>query len=405
MDNDFNRELVLKKVGQEHLAQYDELLSYVFQVTESDIESSGYENKREMVRAKKPVLEQSKVFGWFNGDQLISQIAIYPCQVNIHGKVFEMGGVTGVGTYPEYANHGLMKDLISLALKEMRKDKQWISYLYPYNIPYYRRKGWEIMSDKLSFKIRDTQLPKTVDVPGIVERKDVDDPDVYKVYNEFALQNHGAMIRKPLNWDEYWRFENQEERTAAIYYDQKQQPMGVMFYWIEEEVFHIKEMYYLNQAARNGLWNFISAHFSMIYWVQGDIFKNEPLSFLLDDSEITETIAPYFMARIVDVKEFLMAYPFFKPVADFYFEVSDPAAEWNNGIFALSWDENERLTVTDQPKGQKVKLDIQTLTCMMMNYRRASYLARIERLEADKKAISLLETTLPDMEAYFSDYF
>jgi hypothetical protein len=36
-------------------------------VTESDIENSGYENKREMVRAKKPVLEQSKVFGWFHG--------------------------------------------------------------------------------------------------------------------------------------------------------------------------------------------------------------------------------------------------------------------------------------------------------------------------------------------------
>ena len=49
-----------------------------------------------------------------------------------------------------------MKDLIEKALIQMRQDQQWISYLYPYNIPYYRRKGWEIMSDKLSFKIKDT---------------------------------------------------------------------------------------------------------------------------------------------------------------------------------------------------------------------------------------------------------
>ena len=48
MDSDFKKNLVLKPVGEEHLAQYDELLSYVFQVTESDIENSGYENKREM---------------------------------------------------------------------------------------------------------------------------------------------------------------------------------------------------------------------------------------------------------------------------------------------------------------------------------------------------------------------
>ena len=72
-----------------------------------------------------------------------------------------MGGVTGVGTYPEYANHGLMKDLIQTALEEMRQDKQWISYLFPYNIPYYRRKGWEIMSTSylLKFGIRNYQKP------------------------------------------------------------------------------------------------------------------------------------------------------------------------------------------------------------------------------------------------------
>lgn len=61
-----------------------------------------------------------------------------------------------------------MKDLIEKALIQMRQNQQWISYLYPYNIPYYRRKGWEIMSNKLSFKIKDTQLPKQVDLPEIV---------------------------------------------------------------------------------------------------------------------------------------------------------------------------------------------------------------------------------------------
>lgn len=143
----------------------------------------------------------------------------------------------------------------------------------------------------------------------------------------------------------------------------------------------------------------------MIYWVKGDIYKNEPLSFLLDDSEIKETIAPYFMARIVDVKEFLQEYPFYKQVEPFYFEVSDPVADWNNGVFAVSWDEAGQVQVSNQPIGHKVKLSIQTLTCLLMNYRRASYLARIERLEADKETIQLLEETLPDMEAYFSDYF
>lgn len=404
MDKPFNHNLTIRPVEEKDVAQFNELLSYVFQVTKSDIEESGFENKREMIKSKKPILELSKVFGWFNKEQLVSQIAIYPCEVNIHGTLYKMGGVTGVGTYPEYAGHGLMNELIRVALENMRESQQWISYLYPYSIPYYRRKGWEIMSDKLTFKIRDTQLPKNVDVPGMVERQEVDHEDVYKVYNQFAKENHGALQRTKFNWEEYWRYENEEQRTAAIYYGTNGEPKGVLFYWIAEEVFHIKEMFYLNQEARNGLWNFITAHFSMVYWIQGNIYKNEPLAFLLEDGQIRETIEPYFMARIVDVEEFLKSFPFKPFRKNFHFVVSDPLAKWNNGVFGLIW-EDEQLTVTREAVGQPVYLDIQTLTCLLMNYRRAAYLARIERIETDKETLRTLERIIPDMAAYFSDDF
>lgn len=404
MEKTFHQNLVIRSVEEEDVNQFNELLSYVFQVTESDIEESGFENKREMIKSKKPILELAKVFGWFNKDQLISQIAIYPCEVNIHGTLYKMGGVTGVGTYPEYAGHGLMSQLIRVALQNMRDNHQWISYLYPYSIPYYRRKGWEIMSDKLTFKIRDTQLPKNVEVAGMVERRDVDDEDVYKVYNQFAKENHGALQRSQFNWEEYWRYENEEERTAAIYYDQNGEAKGVLFYWIAEEVFHIKEMFYLNQEARNGLWNFISAHFSMVYWIQGNIYKNESLAFLLEDSQIKETIEPYFMARIVDIEKFLKDFPF-KPFHQaFHFVVEDPIAEWNTGIFGLNWIDDQ-LEITREAVGNPVYLDIQTLTCLLMNYRRAAYLARIERMKTDEETLRILERIIPDMAAYFSDDF
>ncbi|MFS0932755.1 enhanced intracellular survival protein Eis [Enterococcus casseliflavus] len=404
MDNNFHQNLHIRAVEEKDVDQFNELLSYVFQITESDIEESGYESKREMIKSKRPILELSKVFGWFNEDKLISQIAVYPCEVNIHGKLIKMGGVTGVGTYPEYAGHGLMKDLIKLALETMREDQQWISYLYPYNVPYYRRKGWEIMSDKLTFKIRDTQLPKTKEVPGIVERKEVDDSDVFTVYNQFSRDNHGALQRTSFHWEEYWRYENEEERTAAVYYNASGHPTGVLFYWVAEEVFHVKEMFYLNQEARNGLWNFISAHFSMVYWVKGDIYSNEPLSFYLDDSQIKETIEPYYMARIVDVEQFLKNFPFEAFQTPFHFVVSDPVADWNNGIFGVQYNHGE-IVVSREAIGKAVQLDIQTLSCLLMNYRRPAYLERVERLNTDSETLALLESIIPDMEAYFSDYF
>jgi predicted acetyltransferase len=399
-----NDKLILRSVGPEYLKQYNDLLRYVFQVTERDIQEGGYADD-ELIHAKQPILRDAAVFGWFNEyDELISQIAIYPLKINIHGRVFEMGGVTGVGTYPEYAGRGLMISLIKKALEDMRNKGQWISLLYPYSIPYYRRKGWEIISDHMTYTIKDTQIPKSAPVPGYVERTTVDEPNVIRVYEKYSLITHGAMIRNNLAWEEYWRWENEEERIAAIYYNERDEEEGYLFYWISDDIFHIKEAVYLSQNARKALWNFIAAHDSMIDSVQGHQYKNEPISFLLDDGDIEEEISPYVMARIVDVKEFLLEYPFASPGNTFHFVVTDPLAEWNNGVFAVRWEQG-RVVVSNLPAGSPVRLDIQTLTTMLMSYKRPSYLSRIERLQTDPATLSMLERIIPSEAPCFSDYF
>ncbi|MDR1074752.1 MAG: GNAT family N-acetyltransferase [Xanthomonadaceae bacterium] len=398
--------LRLKPVGLEYLDQFNELLRYVFQVTNQEIAESGYRDG-ELIQAKRPVLQNADVIGWFNeDDELVSQLAVYPCRVNVHGRIYSMAGVTGVGTYPEYTSLGLMRELIRTGLEHMRERGQWIAYLHPYSIPYYREKGWEIMSDHLTFNIRDSQLPRVADVDGYVERLAAGDPDVIAVYDQFARITHGAMIREPLNWDEYWRWENEDERTAGVYYGHDGRPLGYVLYWIADEVFRIKEMIYLNQEARKGLWNFISAHFSMINSVHGNIYRNEPVAFLLEDGEIEETVSPYIMGRIVDVEAFLRDYPFPRdPAEPFHFVVEDPLAEWNNGVFSVQWDDLGQTMVGREPLGRPVKANIQTLTALLMSYRSPSYLHRIERLEADEATIKMLEYLIPDQEPYFSDYF
>jgi predicted acetyltransferase len=404
-DNKIRKKLTIKQVGLKYLDQYNELLRYVFQVTQRQVIESGYKDG-ELIRSKRPILQEAEVFGWFTEkDELISQICIYPFHVNIHGKIYNMGGVTGVGTYPEYANLGLMNDLIKLALQKMREKGQFISYLYPYLVPYYRRKGWEIMSDRMTFTIKDTQLPKNKEVPGHVERFDVDDPLVTDIYDRFARLTHGALIRNKFEWDEYWRWDNEEERTAAVYFDHADIPQGYVFYWVEDDIFHIKEIIYLTQEARKGLWNFIYAHYSMIDIVKGETFMNEPLAFLLDESQITETIEPYFMARIVDVKEFLQQYPFEEDFKPFHFIVTDPVAEWNNGIFSVRQGDNGNNIIGNVPVGPAIQTDIQTLSCMMMSYKRPNYLHKIERLSTNRPTVRLLEDIIPEQPPYFSDYF
>lgn len=397
-------QLELKSVTLDDFEQFNDLLKYVFQVTSTTEEEGGYA-EGEFDQAKMPVLERSDVIGWFRDDQLVSQICVYPLKVNMHGKIMDMGGVTGVGTYPEYANLGLMKELIGEALKRMKNEGQYISYLYPYSVPYYRRKGWEIITDRIRYVVRDYQLPKYEKISGHVERLPIDHPDVLETYNKYALANHGALIRSELDWAEYWRWEKEEERTAAVYYNEDDQPEGYILYWVARDVFHIKDMIYMNQDGRIALWNFISAHFSMIDFVHGNNFTSDPIAFLMEDAQIEEKIQPYYMGRIVDVENFLKAYPFTPQSKPFHFKVYDPVANWNNGIFALQWDDQENLTVSSKAIGSEIRLDIGTLTSMLMSYRRPSYYHEIEKIMTDKLGLRLLEQAVPESTPYFSDYF
>lgn len=395
----------MKKVGLEHLEQYNQLLRYVFQVTYGELQNIGW-GEDEIIRAKSPILEQADVLGWFDGEKLVSQVAVYPFQVRIFNQTYDMGGLTGVGTFPEYSNQGLMHKLLYQALENMRKRNQSIAFLYPYSIPYYRRKGWEIISDKITYEIRDYQLPKNKQVPGEVERVDVESEQVKKAYERFALQTHGAMLRNDLAWNEYCRWDS-DDLMAAIYYNDGGQPDGYVLYWIADEIFHIKDMIFINEEARSGLWNFISAHFSMISKVIGDIYTDETLAFLLEDADIKETISPYFMARIVELEQFIVQYPFKPDTTDreWTFTLDDPLLSWNQGVFTLRITSEGKGEVIRTSERSSNKIDIQTMTTMLLGYKRPDYLHKIGRISCSPETVDMLEDAIKQQTPYFSDYF
>lgn len=399
------KQLKMKPVDADHLEQYNQLLRYVFQVTERELAQTGWEDD-EIMRTKLPVLQQADVLGWFDGDKLISQVAVYPFQVRIFGRSYDMGGLTGVGTYPEYSSQGLMYKLLCKALEHMRARGQSISFLFPYSIPYYRRKGWEIVSDRISYEISDYQLPKNKQVSGEVERVDPECEEVRRAYERFAMQTHGAMLRDELAWTEYWRWDP-DDLMAAIYYNEKGEPDGYLLYWMADEVFHVKDMIFVNEAARNGLWNFISAHFSMISKVVGDIYTDEPLAFLLEDADIKETISPYIMARIVDLEQFVSQYPFKPDIGErrWRFTLDDPLLAWNQGTFALQISPEGKGQVVRSTEPTEDRIDIQTFTTMLMGYKRPDYLQKIGRIRCSAETVDMLEDAIEQQTPYFSDYF
>ncbi|WP_353934735.1 sterol carrier protein domain-containing protein [Treponema phagedenis] len=132
------------------------------------------------------------------------------------------------------------------------------------------------------------------------------------------------------------------------------------------------------------------------------------MAFLLEDSEISENIRPYFMARIIDFEQFILDFPFAARFDKYklHFIIDDPMAEWNCGSFSVTWDvAGKTQCMRGGTEGLEVTLSIQTLCTMLMGYKRPSYLRRIERITANDDAIDLLEDIIPVEQPYFSDYF
>jgi len=402
-DGDFR----MRELDRSDLEQFNALLQYAFQVTSYDLFQTGWQQE-EIKYAKRPILEEAYVLGWFYKEKLASMIVVYSMKVNIHDEIMDMGGITGVATYPEYTGRGLIHSLMKHVLNYMHEKEMPVSFLYPYSIPFYRKMGWEIVSDKLTFTVKDTQLPKARPVGGMVERVSLDSEDYHNVHSYFALQRHGCLIRDTLSWEEYWRWDN-DDMIAAVYYNKEHKPLGYVVYYIANDIFHIKEMVYLNIEANYGLWNYITAHFSMIDQVQGDNYSGEPMAYLFEDSEITETISPYIMARIVNVRDFLEYYPFQIQPEDFkiHFKVHDQMAPWNEGDYMVSWHNGEALCeqVEDNQSINVVELDVNTLTTMLMGYKRPSYLYDHEKIKTEYYMLMWLERLIPVEKPYFSDYF
>lgn len=393
----------IRYLTTDDLEQYNALLRYAFQVTEQDLMQAGWRDE-EIKQAKFPILERADILGCYDGDNLISQFAVYPLNMNIYNKIYPIGFITSVSTYPEYSGRGIMAKLMCQSLTRMREKRQPLALLYPYSIPLYRRFGWEIISNKISFSVKDYQMPSKARAEGYVRRVEWDNPDFMGLHSKFAHQTHGCLLRNTLAWEEYWRWD-EDDTVAAVYYNASGKPFGYMVYLIKGDVMYVKEMIYLNREAQKGLWEYIHAHESMIDEVRGNTYFNEPVAFDMEDGAIKETIRPYIMGRIIDIEEFLTDYRC-RPASRetcISLDIADPVLHWNNRTFNILFSDG-KCAVTNQTAKYHVRMSVGTLTTLLLGYKTAGQLHWMERIEGDTESIECLDTVIMHETPCISDY-
>lgn len=345
--------------------------------------------------------ESHEVYGIMEGENLAAKLHLIPFHIYIGKEKFKMGGVAGVATYPEYRRSGYVKELLQHSLQTMKKDGYTVSMLHPFAVSFYRKYGWELCANLLVCHMTKSDLVMT-QVNGTVKRfnKENHPEEVEKLYETFAERFSGMLVRN----EKWWLQAVYDDLTLAIYYDENKTAVGYMLYKIEKSKMTVEEFVPLHNEARNGLWNFICQHDSMIKELEMTVSENEQLLYTLQEPRVKTEIKPYFMGRIVDVEQFLKQYElnWNNVQQEVILHITDSFAQWNNITVRLA---NHEITIIEEPMDKGIKLDINALSTILFGYRRPLELNELELISGSEEEIRAFENVVPVRKPFIYDFF
>lgn len=381
-----------------------DLACYAFNIEKTE--------KRE--KAFKELCSVSACYGAFQKDSLMSQVIVRPMEIYLHGKLFSMGGIGYVSSYPENRGGGDIAQLMKLSLEKMNEQGQLLSYLAPFSYPFYRKYGYEQSFDDIQYTIDVSELPKIQKTLGTVQRVKWDNVKtrMKTLYSERYETSVGPLKRSEWDWE--FLMKSREDSTIALYLDEEGEAQGYLIYSVKGQAagtFVLQEMVYLSHSAFKGLWNFVASHKATFHTYLYKTGEQEKIAYLLENPRIKQELVPSMMARIVNIQQFLMVYPFKERAPQtFYLKVEDAAASWNTGVWKVELHLTDR-KVTQLTEEQEISREtilsgtIQAWTQVFMNYRTIEELHFFERIEGEKQPLAELAERIPAGTPVLYDYF
>lgn len=343
----------------------------------------------------------SECIGLFDGDKLGGQLIILPLRMNLYGRDCRFGGIGFVGLYPEYRSGGYMKKIIIKSLETMRENGQLLSILGPFSISYYRKMGWEILYDVVSYEVNMSDFPRFDKILNLhFERFDfnnIDISNVKEIHNRAVQKNNGWMYRT----EDWWkRLESREPDSMFAVFEK-----GYLRYNKEGTSFIINDFVFLDSETEKNLYNFILLHRSNFFVVKGVTSIDSSMSYRLSNTQAIRSLGNNVMARIVDVEKYIS---FLEKKIDspLYIKVTDQLCSWNNKIFLLDKDNIEVVDILNiEDQDSWVKVDIATLSASILGYFKMNKMESLDLIRGSQSGKLLYEKLIPKDTTIMFEHF
>ncbi len=389
--------LLIKKMNETAFEDSFALAKYAFRLEGSEQSRKRY----------KQIMSNSVTYGSFEAGKLASQVMMTPFTVRFFGQQFSMAGIGFVASDPSYRGQGNIDRLMKEMIKDCYDQGMLFSYLAPFSYPFYRRYGYELTFERIKTVVASENWQDSPKVSGYVRRKTWEEvkaiiPDLYE---RVMAHKNGPLIRDSW-WYEY-KFATKEEVDFAIYYTADGEPTGYLAYTIENGQLICQEWQYLSLEAYQGLNRYLHSHKDSTSAISYEHAFNGTSDLFVPMRPYEEqTIRPEMMVRIIDVKRFLLNYPWQKAMPDWALVIKEDAyAPWNEGIFEVRVKQGIHVEKVATTKLPQLMLSIQSLAQLFLGVVSLDALDFYGKLAIDPELKQVIKENLPDQKPILEDYF
>ncbi len=388
----------------DELKTYGEIVSYVFASTEG---------MDEELSSTQPDWTTCA----FVDGKMATTLGAFPFTVRLNGAGVHMGGVTAVGTLPEFRRRGLLRQVMKQALETMHERGQDFAILWASLGAIYQRFGYGMASPyiRYTFDPRFGAFATPAPSCGSITMMSKEEawPIIKQLYIRYATPRNLLIHRAVPLWEASTLRPRKKGEPVyiAVYRDDDGEPQGYIVYRTFEgerqgpgpgQVMQVTDFVALTTDAYRQLWAYICAH-DLVGKVEmgGVIGEDDPApDLLLEPRMLNKTSWDAIWMRVVDVERGLPQRPY-GASGELTFEIpADDMCPWNAGTWLLETDgQNTKVRRTDrQPQ---LSIPIATLAPLVSGHRPATHYQRMGRLAGDAEAVAaadaLFRTAYPPL--------
>lgn len=355
-----------RSVSDERIDEYREVLRYAFRPTEAS------ETDESIDELPGPAQVGARR-GLFEGEDLLCTCAHHWFTTTVRGGEHPLAGLSAVATPPENRRQGLIARLLQESLTEYRERGQYLSALWPFEYPFYRRYGWAQAGTTATYECDPDVLSFATNAEGgRFRRLSADDFEKMNPVLDAAGEGVSLWMRRTEEW---WRcriFEGWEQDPYVYGIERNGDLQGYVVYVIENDddrTMYVYECNALDHEAFLDLLRFCYYHDSQVERVRIRGRPDAPFFDLAHDPRAIDCeLTPGGMVRLVDVERALAELDYPADAAGrVVVSVRDPVADWNDDTFAVEV-ENGEATCTRVNEPPDARVAITTLSQLFVGH-------------------------------------